>query len=130
MKALHAGIIIKSLLLSSEAVSNNIQNRVYPIIAEAGTKYPFILYTRTAMDPEGSKDAYIEQNNISVAVSIISDRYEDSIEIADKVIPALQTGPTSIEGFDITEIRLIGFDEDSQDDAYIQNLVFNIEFNN
>lgn len=130
MNALHAGIVIKSRLMSSEELNESIHGRIYPIIGLPGTEYPFILYCRTGVSPDGSKDYVSEQDETTVVVSIISDRYEESIELADLVQNVLQTGQTSIEGIEISEIRLTGFDEEFQDDAFIQNLTFNIEFEN
>lgn len=130
MNALHAGIVIKSKLLSSTEINEAVQERIFPIIAGPGTKYPFILYCRTGISSDGSKDEVSKQDDTTVVVSIISDRYEETIKLADLVQSVLRTGQTLIEGIDISEIRLTGFDEDFQDDAFIQNLMFNIEFEN
>lgn len=130
MNALYAGLVIKSMLLNSIEVNSIIQGRVYPIFAGMGTSYPFVLYCRNSLSPDDSKDHLSESDDTSVVVSIVSDSYDESIDLADKVHSALRTGQTSVEGIDISEIRLVGFDEDSQDEAYIQNLIFNIQFEN
>lgn len=128
MNALHAGIVIKSLIKASSA-NEDIQGRVYAIIAQ-DVPYPFVVYARTGVIPSGSKDHFSDEDSATVMVSVISAKYEESILIADKIEASLRRGRTTIEGFEIGEIRLVESDEDFQNGAYIQNLVFNIDFIN
>lgn len=128
MNALHAGIVIKSLLKTSR-VNEDIEGRIYPVIAQ-DVPYPFVVYARTGVAPSGSKDHFSDEDSATVMVSVIAAKYEESIQIADKIEASLRRRRTTIEGFEISEIRLIEADEDFQNGAYIQNLVFTIDFIN
>lgn len=129
MNALHAGIVIKSLIKDSKA-NEEIGGRIYSIVANTDAPYPYVTYQRTGTIPSGSKDGYDEEDWATVVVSVYAAKYEDSIRIADKITISLIEGQTTVEGIEVGEIHLTGSDEDFQADAYIQNLVFNIEFIN
>lgn len=129
MNALHAGVIMKRLLLDSSA-NQRIKNRIYSIVAPTGTPAPYVTYQRVSTTPSGSKDRYSEEDSASVVVSVFTMKYEDSVSLADEIAVSLSQERTIIEGIEIDEIRLTGASEDMQEDTYIQYLTFNIDFNN
>lgn len=129
MNALHAGIVVKSLIKASRA-NEEIGGRIYSIVANMDAPYPYVTYQRTGTVSSGSKDRNDEEDLATVVVTVYAAKYEDSIRIADKIVASLIEGDTTIEGIEIGEIRLVGSDENFQIDAYVQNLVFNIEFIN
>lgn len=129
MNALHSGIIIKRLLLDSPAKQRT-KGRIYPIVAPTDTPAPYVTYQRVGTTPSGSKDRYSEEDSASVVVSVFTMKYEDSVSLADEISVSLSRGRTIIEGMQISGIRLTGSSEDIQDNAYVQYLTFNIDFNN
>ena len=70
--------------------------RVYPIVAENGTRYPFIIYTRDSVAPHAlTKDGYAE-DEVTVTVKVVSDEYADAVDYAQKVREALVYDWTTI----------------------------------
>ena len=60
---------------------------------------------------------------------IASDKYNESIEIADLVKDALQGKKGNYSGINIQDIRMTNADEDYIEDTFIQNITFDINTN-
>ena len=121
--SLQVGIAIYHILSNDTDVVDRVKNKIYPLIADVDTTFPFIIYKRTGITPADSKDRFIYSEDVYVDVVIASDKYNESIEIADLVRTALLKG-----GYDgIKDINLTDADEDYIEDTFIQNLTFKIK---
>lgn len=121
--SLQIGKAIYHILSNDTDVVDRVQNKIYPLIADVDTTFPFIIYKRTGITPADSKDRFIYSEDVYVDVVIASDKYNESIEIADLVRTALLKG-----GYDgIKDIDLTDADEDYIEDTFIQNLTFKIK---
>ena len=121
--SLQIGKAIYHILSNDTDVVDRVQNKIYPLIADVDTTFPFIIYKRTGITPADSKDRFIYSEDIYVDIVIASDKYNESIEIADLVRIALLKG-----GYDgIKDINLTDADEDYIEDTFIQNLTFKIK---
>ena len=127
--SLQVGKAIYNLLSNDANVTGRVQNKIYPLIADTGTTFPFIVYRRTGIEPSDSKDRFIYKEDTYVEVAIASDKYNESIEIADSVKDALQGKRGNYSGINIQDIRMTNADEDYIEDTFIQNLTFNIKTN-
>lgn len=121
--SLQIGKAIYHILSNDTDVVDRVQNKIYPLIADVDTTFPFIIYKRTGITPADSKDRFIYSEDVYVEVLIASDKYNESIEIADLVRTALQKG--SYDG--IKDIAFTDADEDYLQDTFIQNLTFKIK---
>lgn len=124
--SLQVGKVIYDILSNDESVKQRVDKKIFPLIAENGTTFPFIIYKRTSIIPYTSKDRFIHQENATVDVLIASDKYFDSIEIADIVKDALQGKKGEFSGIEVKDINLEDAQEDFTDDTFIQNLTFKI----
>ena len=106
---------IKSLL-------NNACDRVYPLIADQGTKFPFITYRRSGSGDQQNKDSIYEETT-NVEIVVVSNTYEESIDIAQKCRDIFETSKTQ----KIKKISLADAQEDYQEDAFVQTLIFTIK---
>ena len=112
---------IYKLLVANEDLVAIIDNKMYPIIANENTTFPFIVYQCDSIYAEYTKD-WRCNDNINISINIAATTYNQSIEIAELV-------RTAIEGKridNINTIRLISMNEDYLEDTYIQNLQFNV----
>jgi hypothetical protein len=57
-------------------------------------------------------------------LAILSDKYENSVNVADAVLTGLQGSNA-----DINEVKIIGTSEEFSDDIYIQKLIIHIYIN-
>ena len=127
--SLQVGKAIYNILSNDAKIIDSVEHKIYPLIADTGTTFPFIVYRRTGIEPSDSKDRFIYSENTYVEVVIASDKYNESIEIADLVKNALQGKRGNYSGINIHDIRMTNADEDYIEDTFIQNLTFNIKTN-
>ena len=124
MQSLKVGKEIYSHLKENKSLTDIVGNKIYPIIVEKDTNYPFIVYKRSNVIPDYTKD-YHFKDYVIVDIICVSNHYVESVEIATLVRESLEDKKYG----DIVSIRLESADEDFVDDAYIQTLTFNLTIN-
>ena len=124
MQSLKVGKEIYSHLKENKSLTDIVGNKIYPIIVEKDTNYPFIVYKRSNVIPDYTKD-YHFKDFVIVDIICVSNHYVESVEIATLVRESLEDKKYG----DIVSIRLESADEDFIDDAYIQTLTFNLTIN-
>ena len=124
MRSLEVGKEIYSILSKNKSLTDKVGNKIYPIIVEKDTNYPFIVYKRSNVIPDYTKD-YHFKDYVIVDIICISNHYVESVEIATLVRESLEDKRIG----DINSIRLESADEDFIDNAYIQTLTFNLTIN-
>lgn len=124
MNSLKVGKEIYSHLKENKSLTDIVGNKIYPIIVEKDTNYPFIVYKRSNVIPDYTKD-YHFKDYVIVDIICVSNHYVESVEIATLVRESLEDKRIG----DINSIRLESADEDFIDDAYIQTLTFNLTIN-
>ena len=124
MNSLKVGKEIYSHLKENKSLTDIVGNKIYPIIVEKDTNYPFIVYKRSNVIPDYTKD-YHFKDYVIVDIICVSNHYVESVEIASLVRESLEDKKYG----DIVSIRLESADEDFVDDAYIQTLTFNLTIN-
>lgn len=121
MKSLEVGKKIYSLLNGDSRLTTLVGNKIYPIIVEKETNYPFIVYKRSNIIPDYTKDFHLK-DNVIIDIICVSNDYANGIEIAEIVRDILEDKRTN----DIQSIKLESADEDYIDDAFVQTLSFNL----
>ena len=126
MTTLQIGKIIKTLLLSNEQLKSYIEDKVYPLIADTSTTYPFIIYRRSAIVNSSTKDDADE--SVNVEIYIVSDTYEKSISIAELVRSTLEHRKGNFEDdFYIDDIIITDASESYEGDAFVQAITITIQ---
>lgn len=120
---------MKNTLRIGEAIYTLLKDfkNVYPLVADEGTTFPFIIYKRSSGYSQSSKDG-IWSSVANVDVLVAAQSYEDSIELADKVLLRLESARGLISGFDVISIRMIDSHETWIENSFIQELKFRVEF--
>jgi hypothetical protein len=111
---------IKRVLQDDEAVSAQVDGRVYPIIIKGGTpKYPFIVYDKGSIEEESTKDGR-QEDAATVSIAVVHKDYEAGIELANRVRYLFEGVRAEYEGFEVTECTFEGYAEDYLEtvDAY------------
>lgn len=127
--SLNIGKVIKDILYQDETLNNLVKNQVFPLIAEENTTFPFIVYRRNSIRKASTKD-YVNDEIASVDVVVASDKYSQSVEIAERVRFVLERGEYEGENFSVDNITLSNASEQYMQNTYIQTLTFEIEINN
>ena len=89
-------------------------------------KFPFVSYVHGEIIPQYTKDgtAYDE---VDVLFAVVSDDYEQTIDIATEIRSLLENKEYHKEDVDIPLIRVKSISEDYIDNAFIQMIVFNMQ---
>lgn len=123
----------KALENNAELLELGLKDKIFPLLAqvivnpETGEEeeitFPFIVYSRTSLIPEYTKDM-LTQNTVTLQIVCVSDDYVNSLEVANAVRHALELKGTSVDGMKIDPIRLQSITESTMEDAYLQTLTF------
>lgn len=127
--SLNIGKVIKDILYQDETLNNLVKSQVFPLIAEENTTFPFIVYRRNIIRKASTKD-YVNDEIASVDVVVASDKYSQSVEIAERVRFVLEHGGYEGENFSVDNITLSNASEQYMQNTHIQTLTFDVEINN
>ena len=122
--SLQIGKAIYHLLSKDSRIKEKVGSKIYPLIVEESTTFPFIVYKRT-----NTKGSYSVNESVTVDVVIASKDYTDTVELADYVRDALEGRRGNFAGIEINDIRMISADEEYIEDTFIQNITFDINTN-
>ncbi|MEE3490346.1 MAG: hypothetical protein VZR10_05730 [Methanobrevibacter sp.] len=100
----------------------------FPIDAKQGTAYPFAVIVRTGLQDNSTKDG-IYEDVVTVTIIVVDDNYIDSIEIANEIRNWLEGHTFKDETIYIRRMSLSSTSEAYYNDAFIQELSFNIYVN-
>mgnify|MGYP003302482967 CR=1 FL=1 len=89
---LQVGKAIFSILSNDADLVEKVENKIYPLIADVNTTFPFIVYRRNGIEPLNSKDRFTINTTTYISIVVASDKYDESIEIAERIIKALSKG--------------------------------------
>ena len=119
MKNFKVGKELVDILQGSSAVVDALDNKIFPLVAVPNTTFPFLVYRRSYYTPESNKD--YEGEKVGVEMVICATRYEDGVDIADKVAMAVNHARTNI----IDDINITNISENYVEDTFTQQV--NIE---
>lgn len=121
MKNFKIGSEIRNVILSSSAVKNAVDTKVFPLIANAGTTFPFIVYRRNSYSPLSNKDVLNE--SVYMEIAIICNNYEQSVSIANDVADVL----LAYESDTIEEIKVTNISEEFISNSFVQKVNLQID---
>ena len=114
---------IRSILLNNdELVSLLGGKKIFPLVAEAETKNPFIVIKRNSLTVSYSKDFNINDDNI-IILSIIADDYERVVAIAEEVRNSIENYRDNF----ILESRITNVSDNYNYDIYNIDISFKIK---
>lgn len=123
------GKYIYKLLSEDEVLSKSVTpKRIFPLVANADTTYPFIVYCRTGLNVEYCKDGMVE-DIVEVQVVAVSDKYVESLDVANQIRSTLELRRYKDADIFIRDCRLSSVQEEFMEDAFVQRLTFTIKMN-
>lgn len=125
IQSLNIGEAVRELLVSSSDVTALVGTKVSPVVAKESVTFPYITYTNTSLVVNTDKDSIFYQEIAQVAVVVCTDTYKAGVDIAAKVVEALQhrDGVTAAS-IDIVESMLVARTESYVNNTFAQGLVF------
>ena len=106
---------VRNVLVSDPAVSAEIADRMYPVLAPASAPLPFITWRRAAVLRSQSLSGPIGVPTVSMSVDIFAETYEAAREIADKCRLALDGWGGTFQNTVVSNVSL-----ESESDGFAQ----------
>lgn len=105
------------------------KDKIFGMIAHKDTKFPFIVYSRSALNPNYNKDLGIQNigftNTVQITVDVYSDKYVESLEVANAFRHALEGKGWVDRDIHINYFQLVSSSENTDGESYfMQTLVF------
>lgn len=97
--------------------------RVFPIVANEGTTYPFIVFERSGVGVTATKDGFADIQ-ATFNARIVSATYFEGLQILDTAIERLER-MQSKHGITY-RVTLQGASEESTDDGFVQTITFSV----
>ena len=119
------GTVIRKILIDNEDVKQLVGDKIFPLVAPQSTEGDLIVYYRDEYSKDYTKMG-VYNDNCKVYVTIVSDSYDRSQEIAEAVNNALE-GTFFLNTDNQIQVRLSDSTEDYADNKYIQDLLFEIQ---
>lgn len=123
--SLSAGAIIRSILLSDEEVKKR-TNKVFPIVIDKA-QLPYILYRRAALQHNPTKAGMPGADTVTMEVVCYTAQYAEGVELAESVRAALDYNQGENAGLRMRSCMLTDSEEGYEDDAFLQQLVFQVK---
>lgn len=118
------GKLIYGAIQADNQLVTKLGTRVYPIVAEVNTDFPFVTYSRQNVYPmNASKDGWFS-DSISFNITVCSGSYEEACEIADLIRDCFENKVISNTNLEIRNIHLTQAAESWSENTYVQSLTF------
>ena len=122
--SLSAGEIIRAMLIEDNEVMARV-NKVFPVV-EDKADLPYIVYRRTQLEQDPTK-AGRGADTVGIEILCYTAGYTEGVELAEAVRGALDNRQGETDGLIMRSCYLTDSEEAWQDDAYVQQLVFNVK---
>lgn len=122
--SLSAGEIIRAMLIEDSEVMTRV-NKVFPVV-EDSAELPYIVYRRTQLEQDPTKGRR-GADTVGIEILCYTKGYTEGVELAEAVRGALDGAQGESDGLVMRSCYLADSEEAWQDDAYVQQLVFNVK---
>lgn len=123
--SLSAGAVIRDLLLANKEVKRR-TNNIFPVVIDKA-QLPYILYRRAALLHNPNKAGAPGADTVTIEVVCYTAQYAAGVELAEAVRAALDYAHGEREGVIMRGCTLVDSEEGYEDDAYVQQLVFQVK---
>lgn len=120
---------IATLLVSKIKSADNRIKRVVPLVAEANTQFPYVVYERASSEQATTKDLQSCIANADVIVKVYSDDYDESLSVCQKIVDAVADIRLYADGISIISSVVADGGEAWVSDAYCQQFTLSLKYN-
>ena len=124
------GKVIYKLLKEDPDLKGYIGSRIFPLVAENDTNYPFITYSRDTIFPSMSTKDGSHEDTCNFSILIVSDEYMNSLEIANICRRIFEKRTIISESMILEYISMTDITEEYSENAYTQRIGFTCKITN
>ena len=99
------------------------KNKIFPIATKNEVPFPFIVYERDGVTPRYDKSG-ASVTESSVNVYVLAESYGESLDIAEKVIKALERKEAVYDDFEVIGAIMMGASESYTANTFVQQITF------
>lgn len=125
---------MRKIVETNEDLMNLVpKDKIFGMLAHKDTKFPFIVYSRSALNPQYTKDNGLvnglgHKNIVQITIDCYSDKYVESLEVANAFRHALEGKGWKDSDIYIDYFQLVSASENTDGESYfMQTLVFQTE---
>ena len=122
--SIRASEFIRDILVNNAEVAARAK-KVFPVV-EDSAELPYIVYRRTQLEQEPAKGRR-GADTVGIEILCYTQHYTEGVELAEAVRDALDGAQGEKDGLVMRSCYLADSEEAWQDDAYVQQLVFNVK---
>lgn len=123
------GKMISQCIKEDEYLFSELGNKVFPLVGNNKTTFPFVVYWKENIVPQYTKD-WLTEDVVSFSVIVTDITYEKTIELAQAIRTVLERPRIQTEYIDVRQCRLVGVNEDFVENAYVEQLTFECKVQN
>lgn len=116
---------VYGILSGSTELATIVGTKIFPIVANESTSFPFVVYKRISVEPSYSKDGPVEDLN-TITIIAVSDNYSQGIDIAEIIRTELENKTGTFNEVKIIDSKVDNIDEDYIENTFIQSVTFKI----
>ena len=128
--SLSAGELIREILMDCEDVTTRC-NKIFPVVVDKAV-LPYILYRRVSLEQTPTMAGQPGADSANIEILCFAADYDDCLELAEAVRGALdhlRDVQDDDETLVMRSCTLVDSEEAWQDDAHVQQLIFNVKMN-
>lgn len=119
MTAISTNKYIYNILSNDEIIKGYVSNKIYPLVAEESTTFPFIIFRKNNIQTEYTKDGRTF-DIVDFSVTVVANDYITTVDVSERVRELIELYRNDY----FKQIHLTNVTEDYIDNAYIQELQF------
>lgn len=121
MTAISINKHIYSILANDEVLKGLVGEKIYPLVAEEETTFPFIIFRRNSIQTEYTKDGRVN-DTVEISITAVANDYITTVNILERVRELIECNRSLFISAKLTNVS-----EDYIDNAYIQEIIFSIK---
>lgn len=116
---------LRTQLLKNTQLTDKIGNKIYPIVADDGTTFPFILIKKSGMTTNYSKCGAIN-DVVNATIEVVDNNYSRAVELSEEIRKTIERNKFN----NISNVEVVNVIEDYVSDSYIITQQYKIMINN
>lgn len=116
---------IRTQLLKNTQLTDKIGNKIFPIVADDGTTFPFILIKKSGMTTNYSKCGAIN-DVVNATIEVVDNNYSRAVELSEEIRNTIERNKFS----NISNVEVVNVIEDYVSDSYIITQQYKIMITN
>lgn len=121
------GKTIVSAITANSALTQDLSDskgnlKLFPLIADEGTTFPFVVYRRSGYSPRSDKDYRGEMLNVNLILA--HTKYSESLRLSNEIVETLER----YQDATIEDIKVTDLSEDWSQDTYLQHITALIQY--